>query len=203
VAGRFVGAVGAAADQREHRRKGAYLGGKSLHRRPDHHGRADARRSGQTRNEPDWSGQSRGSGFTLISKDGSHFLGTFLNEKQISGSKLGRFTVEPSFIEAVNRHVSRIDGRTIDVLAKNALTERQLEGEREFRKLLATATTFHFPAKLRGKPLILPVTDPKQVAKLVGALDDVELPLKQRKLAKDDFFIEITTEGNRKVRLSC
>ena len=152
--------------------------------------------------EPDWTGQSRGSDFTLISKDGSQFLGTFLNEKQISGFKLGRFTVEPSFIEAVNRHVSRIDGRTIDILAENPLTERQLEGEREFRELLSAATAFHFPAKVRGKPRILPVTDPDQVAELVGVLDDVELPLKQRKLAKDDFFIEITTEGNKKVRLS-
>ncbi|MGM0486701.1 MAG: hypothetical protein ACQESR_08060 [Planctomycetota bacterium] len=125
-----------------------------------------------------------------------------MNDEQFYHHDAGRFTVEPTFVETLNAHLSRLEGRTIDLLADNRLTKHQLSREQDFRKLLDNVRTLTFPAKLNGKPQTVTVDDPKKVAELLDALEWVEVPLRERKLDKDEFFIELTTRQERKIRFS-
>ncbi len=140
--------------------------------------------------------------FVAVSKDSSTFNGRFLNDRQFYDPKVGQFTVEPTFVEALNAHLSRLEGRTIDLLADNQLTKHQLSREQDFRKLLDNVCALTFPAKLNGKPQTVTVDDADEVAELLRALEWIEVPLKESKLEKDEFFIELTTRQDTKIRFS-
>jgi hypothetical protein len=152
--------------------------------------------------EPVEGDRPRSQFFVAVSKDSSRFNGHFLNDKQFYDPNVGRFTVEPTFVETLNAHLSRLEGRTIDLLADNQLTKDQLSREQEFRKLLDNVRALSFPAKLNGKPQTVTVDDPKKVAELLKALEWIEVPLKESKLEKDEFFVELTTRQDTKVRFS-
>lgn len=154
------------------------------------------------KHEPVQEARSRSQSFVAVSKDSSRFHGQFLNDKQFYNSDVGRFTVEPTFVETLNAHLSRLEGRTIDLLADNQLTKQQLSREQDFRKLLDDVRTLSFPAKLNGKTETVTVGDPRKVAELLQSLEWIEVPLKERKLDKDEFFIELTTRQDTKIRFS-
>ena len=152
--------------------------------------------------EPIQGDKPRSQHFVAVSKDSSRFYGQFLNDKQFFDFKVGRFTVEPTFVETINAHLSRLEGRPIDLLADNQLTKHQLRREQDFRKLLDNVRVLSFSAKLNGKPQTVTVDDPKKVAELLKALEWIEVPLKERKPERDEFFIELTTRQDTKIRFS-
>jgi len=152
--------------------------------------------------EPIQGDRPRSQFFVVVSKDSSRFNGHFLNGKQFYDPNVGRFTVEPTFVETLNAHLSRLEGRTIDLLADNQLTKHQLSREQDFRKLLENVRALGFPAKLNGRTQTVTVDDPKKVAELLQSLEWIEVPLKERKLDKDEFFIELATRQDTKIRFS-
>jgi hypothetical protein len=137
---------------------------------------------------------------TILSKDGSTFNGHTLGPDAFFDYDAGRFTVGPAFLKTAGKEAGRVEGRDIDVLGDNPLTERQVQREREFRTLLAGVQALRPNPGRPGKPVV--VDRPEEVAALVARLAWAEVPVKEFDLARGERWLELTTRDGRTVEVT-
>ncbi|HEV3259406.1 MAG TPA: sigma-70 family RNA polymerase sigma factor [Gemmataceae bacterium] len=138
---------------------------------------------------------------TIAAKDKSTLSCHVLNDNELFIWDLGRVTVKPAFLKTLNRQVSRLEDREVNILGDNKLTEQQVKREREFRKLLSEASALRVVnKKVKSGPQVIDKL--ADVASLVKALARVEVPLTEVKLPAGDLTIDITAGKGRKVQLT-
>jgi hypothetical protein len=137
---------------------------------------------------------------TLVCKDGSRFYAQIVSAEEFFDFDAGWFTVLPAFMSAVNEEVSRREGRHIDILADNKLTEEQAKRAKELRNLLGNVQAIRFKVeRSRGETVV--VDQPNDVAKLMKALQWLEIPARQTKLERKETLAELSLGDGRKLEV--
>lgn len=111
----------------------------------------------------------------------------------------GRVEVKPSFVKTLNARLSRLEGRTVDVLGKNPLPQEQLQREQALLDLLATARRLRFRREGGEETLVERRED---VAQLLKSLAWLEMSVRAPRLERSGDFIELTTAKDKTIRLT-
>jgi len=143
----------------------------------------------------------RGRSLNIISRDKSPFAGTLVDRETLYHWKVGLFKIEPSFVDALNRIASEVEGRPIDVLKDNALTEEQIKKNSDARQLLSDVTCIRWTARRRQGELDIEVSDPKEVQALMAPLEWVEVPLRELKVAEAIENVELSRKDGQKLQI--
>jgi hypothetical protein len=138
----------------------------------------------------------------LNCKDGARFYLHIQDKRTIFDFNVGKFTLAPAFIDALNREVSRRAGFPIDVAAdRNALPEAAGVRARRFRELLAQVRALRCRMK-RGDKVETIVVEGREAVEMVKQLRWVEGAPRDLKLPRWDRSIQFTTRAGRTLTLS-
>lgn len=134
--------------------------------------------------------------FTVHSKDGSYFYADFLDAERFYADS-GTYTITPDFVRALNEHLSRIEGRPIDVMSDNPPTAPQRERAKAFVQLLRGVTSVQFI----GAEYRVDIDDPSEVKKILAGLENVEAPPREHELPESEIVVELRKTDGRPVRI--
>jgi RNA polymerase sigma factor (sigma-70 family) len=141
-------------------------------------------------------------GVNVVCKDKAVFRLQFRGRETLADNDVGKLTVAPAFVKALDKEVSRRAGCEIDVTAQNnALPERMRERASAFRKLLGEAEALRYREKRDDQEVSVRVDDPKELAKVVNSLGQVEGVPAELKLPKWRATLELTLKGGRTLTL--
>jgi RNA polymerase sigma factor (sigma-70 family) len=147
-------------------------------------------------------GKVGGNSLMIRSKDKSFFDGRILSGTEFFDFNAGKFTVTADFLKGVGKEAGRLEGRDIDLLKDNPLTERQSKREQEFRKLLGDVRSLSFTVARQPKNQTVVVDQPDDLAKLFMRLLWVEVPVREQKFDKGEPLVELTTKGGKKLAVT-
>jgi RNA polymerase sigma factor (sigma-70 family) len=137
-------------------------------------------------------------GLNVVCKDQSVFRFQFLTRETFWENDVGKLTVTPAFVEALNKEVSRRTGCDIDVAGDaNPLPEPLRRRSGEFRRLLDDARSLRYTEKRDGQEETVLVDEPTELAEIVRRLAWVEAAPRDLPLAKWDRVLELTTKAGR------
>jgi RNA polymerase sigma factor (sigma-70 family) len=125
--------------------------------------------------------------------------GAILDREHIVLSDFGCLTVKPSFVETLNKQLSQLEGRSVDVLGKNEPPPEELRREQELLEALRSARRF----RIRGGNGDIVVDRPEEVKKLAESLKWVETPARGLPLERArTYSLEVTTAKDVCLRLT-
>ncbi|MGH7172217.1 MAG: RNA polymerase sigma factor, partial [Gemmataceae bacterium] len=124
--------------------------------------------------------------------------GHFLDRQHLFVWDIGRLTVKPSFVRTLNEQLSRLEGRTVDVLGDNKPLPEQIQRERKFRDMLSAARSFRY-TEAAGREIV--VDRREDVTEFIKALTEMEASVRKWQVEPSNVVIEVTTEKGEKVRL--
>ena len=136
--------------------------------------------------------------FTVESKDDSRFYADFIDAERFYADA-GTFTVAPTFVRALNRHLSEVEGRPIDVLGENPPTPEQRRRAEAFTSLASGVKTIRMSREGRD---VLVVDEPEAVAKIMARLKAPEAPLREQAGVPAEPVVELQKQDGSLLRLT-